>query len=181
MSVLPNAPFDAFDAPQLAAFVVALKASSHARSTEQLSLQLADEPCASSEQPLGQTYGEVGLLRDMLLVRIAIRDVAESINGETLPEQSYVQKCWRRVASSLMQCSQRLPDPVFVHMAALAEKQSSDTSTLKEHGQTRLLAEITEVLLRVQEEVFQNSNSLQERCIHITIHFNGSYPLCVTH
>lgn len=203
MSILPNPPFATCDIAQLTSFVVALNSCTRARSTEQLALTLASEVAASSsilqppaQRSLCETYGEVRLLRDMLLARIAMRDLVAATelrhserNNNQNSKDALMMMMWRNVSTSFAVVAESLPDPVFIHIAKLAEMVripsnaiSSSPPTLDSDAERmRLLGEASEVLLRVQGEVLQNSKSLQERCLHITIHFHQAFPFCVTH
>lgn len=186
MSVLPNAQFDPADTVHLAAFTTALRGTSRARVLEGLALAISAEPCNASPEPLSAVYGEVGLLRALLLTRIAIRDLAAATDrfiaaGVSLHNQDLLQTMWKALAKSLINISEHLPDPVFTHLASIVEQIISGSLPTIASLPGELLTEITEILLRVQEEVLQNSKSLQERCTHITIQFNTTFPFCVTH
>ncbi|CUF83623.1 Hypothetical protein, putative [Bodo saltans] len=190
MSVLQNPPFDPNDAVHLVAFSTALRGTTNARVMEDLALSMSSEPsCGASQKPLFEVYGEVGLLRALLIARISVRDFAAAANSFTASgvhlanHHSSLEPRWRKVAAALTAVAELLPDAVLVHLAAIVHSvaDAGPTHNQKSLDTVRLLSEITEILVRVQQEILQNSKSLKERCQHITIHFNDVFPFCVTH
>jgi hypothetical protein len=189
MSALQNPPFDPNDAVHLVALSTALRGTTNARVLEDLALSITNEPSSASQQSLSEVYGEVGLLRALLVARIAVRDfaaAADSIASTGVlasTNSGGLEARWRRLAAALTAISERLPDAIFVHLAAVVHSVADEATTAQQKpvDSFRLLSEIAEVLLRVQEEILQSSKSLKERCQHITIHFNDTFPFCVTH
>ena len=171
-------PFHDADRSALAAFAFALHATSDARSVEAIARNLAagGTPHANSSDALRAKYGEVALLFDMLELRIAARDAMRDLSSGG----AVGDVMWRGILARLQAVASRLPDPVFVHLGFLVEAQLCAATKHEPLGQSQLLVELHEVLIRIQEEVLQNSKKLTVRSPHITINFRETFPFCLT-